>query len=56
MLHDRFGLVSLDSLRHHVCDVSHNGCSEFKVEVTLNSLLGDGLSDAFRVTAFKLPG
>ena len=55
MLHYGLGFVALDTFRHHIIDVSYDGTSKLKVKLTLNSLLGDGLSRTLRVTALELP-
>ena len=56
MLHDGFGLVGLDSLGHHVLNVEQDGGSQLQIELTLDSLLSDGLGDALAVSAFELSG
>ena len=56
MLHYGLGFVALDTFRHHIIDVSYDGTSKLKVELTLNSLFGDGLSSSFGVTALELSG
>lgn len=55
MLQDRSGFVLLDTFRHHVNDIVHNGSSQLQVKVGFYSLLGNGFSNSFRVTALELP-
>ena len=39
---------------HHVEDVVHDGGSQFQIEMTLDSLLGDGFRHALGVTTLEL--
>jgi hypothetical protein len=56
VLQDGPGLVLLDSFRHHVEDVVHDGGAKFQIEVGLHSLLRHRLGHALRVAALELPG
>lgn len=56
MLQNNTGLVLFDSFRHHVQNVMHDSSSQLQVKVAFNSLLGDCLGNAFRVSPFKLSG
>ena len=47
-------LILLDTLRHHVHEISHNGSTKLQVEVRLDSLLGDSLRHALTVAALEL--
>mmetsp|Transcript_45139 Transcript_45139/g.81181 ORF Transcript_45139/g.81181 Transcript_45139/m.81181 type:complete len:277 (+) Transcript_45139:4424-5254(+) len=56
MLQDGAGFVCTNTLRHHVNDIVHDGCTELQVEVTLHALLRDGLGHTLTHTALELPG
>ena len=43
VLEDSPSLVLSDTLRHHIQDVMHHRCPQFKVKVALHSLLGNSL-------------
>lgn len=53
MLQDGSGFVLLDSFRHHVQNVMHNGCPQLQVKVRLHTLLCDSLCYTLGVTAWK---
>mmetsp|Transcript_33281 Transcript_33281/g.109100 ORF Transcript_33281/g.109100 Transcript_33281/m.109100 type:complete len:1053 (+) Transcript_33281:4096-7254(+) len=55
VLQDGPGLVRAHALRHHVDDVVHDGRAQLEVEVTLYTLLRDGLRDTLGDTALELP-
>lgn len=54
MLKDSLCFVLLDSFRHHVIDVLDYSSSQLQVILTFNSLLGDCLGNALRMSTFKL--
>ena len=54
MLQDGAGLVLLDSFRHHVQNVVHDGRSQLQIKVRLDSLLRHRLGDTLRMTALEL--
>lgn len=56
MLQDRFRLVLLDRLGHHVKDIVHDSGAEFEIEMRLDALLGDCLGDTLAVATFELSG
>lgn len=54
MLQNCLRLVLLDRLWHHVKDIVHNRGAKLQVIVRLDTLLGDSLSYALRVTSLEL--
>jgi len=56
MLQDCFGLVCLDTFRHHIVDVYDYTRTKFKIVLALNPLFSHCFGYPFAVTPFELPG
>jgi hypothetical protein len=54
VLQNRFGLILLDRLGHHVHDIVHDGRAELEVVLRLHSLLRHGLCHTLAVPSLEL--
>ena len=56
MLQNSVDLVLLDSLRHHIHEITHDRSAELQVKVRFNTLLCDSLRNTLAMSAFELTG
>ena len=54
MLQHCVDFALLDTFRHHVHEIGHDGSTQLEIEVRFDTLLGDSLGHTLRVTTFEL--